>query len=90
MERILFGLNLQCFFYWRIFFTKFQPEIYDVKIYEEIFMGKNGPNSSNFELPESYDDFQKVAKNIEGFWFFFSFPTFISSMQPNLAKLFFG
>jgi hypothetical protein len=34
-------------------------------------MGKNGPNSSDFELPESYDDFQKVAKNIEGFFFFF-------------------
>ncbi len=30
----------------------------------------------NFKLPESYATFQKVAKNIEGFFF----PTFISIM----------
>ncbi len=52
--------------------------------------GKNDPNSPDFEdcfhkLPDFKDKFQQVAKNIEGFGFF---PTFISSMQPNLAKLF--
>jgi len=47
------------------------------------FHGKKyGPNSSNFELPESYDDFQKVAKNIEGFWFFFVFlPSYLVCNQ---------
>jgi hypothetical protein len=47
------------------------------------FHGKNGPNSSDFELPESYDDFQKVAKNIEGFCFVFSFslPSYVVCNQ---------
>jgi len=30
--------------------------------------------------------FPQIVKNVEGFYFIF--PTFISSMQPNLAKLF--
>ncbi len=44
---------------------------------------KYGPNSPDFrekkksKPPDFYDKFQKVAKNIEGFWFFF---TFISSL----------
>jgi len=38
-----------------------------------------------FKSPDFYDKFQQVTKNIEGLGFF---PTFISSMQPNLAKLF--
>jgi len=37
---------------------------------------KKGPNSPDFELIKfqiarvSYDNFQKIAKSIEGFWFF--------------------
>jgi hypothetical protein len=37
----------------------------------------------NSKFSEFYDKFQWVAQNIEGFWVF---STFISSMQPNLAK----
>jgi hypothetical protein len=33
----------------------------------------------NSKLPESYDNFQKVAKNIEGAWFL-KLKTFISIM----------
>jgi hypothetical protein len=45
------------------------------------FMGKMAQihqisKFKNFKLPESYATFQKVAKNIEGFFF----PTFISIM----------
>jgi hypothetical protein len=49
-------------------------------------MGKeNGPNSPDFELkkfqisPESYENFQKAAKNIEGLCVLLN-PSFISSM----------
>jgi hypothetical protein len=83
-----------CFSYWQIF-AKFQPEKYDFGLsIQKIFHGKNGPNLPNFELkknsksPESYDNLQKVAKNIEGLCVcvcvcvcvFFFCPTFISSM----------
>ncbi len=62
---------------------------------QRIFHGKNGPNSPDFEfffyiffkLPDFYDKFQHVAQEYRTI-LFFSFPTFISSMQPNLAKLF--
>ncbi len=40
----------------------------------------------NTKLPDFYDKSQRVAKNIAGSCFVFS--TWISSMQPNLAKLF--
>jgi hypothetical protein len=59
------------FFYWR-FFAKFRPEKNDFDLYKRFLMGKeNGPNSPDFELkkfqisPESYENFQKAAKNIE-------------------------
>jgi hypothetical protein len=51
----------------------------------------NDPHLPNFEeffflkSPDFYDKFQQSGKNIEGFSFL---STFISSMQPNLAKLF--
>jgi hypothetical protein len=41
----------------------------------------------NSKFSEFYDKFQWVAKNIKGFWVF---STFISSMQPNLAKGYYG
>jgi len=52
---------------------------------------KNDPNFPKFwrffiiKSPDFYAKSQQVGKNIEGFSFF---STFISSMQPNLAKLF--
>jgi len=55
------------------FFAKFGPEKYDFDLYKRFLMGKeNGPNSPDFEFknfqisPESYENFQKAAKNIEG------------------------
>ncbi len=45
---------------------------------KSIFHGKNGPNSADFERknksksPDFHIKFQKFAKNIEGFFFFFS------------------
>jgi hypothetical protein len=34
----------------------------------------------DFKFSESYDNFQKVAKNVEGFCFIFFFPSFIRIM----------
>jgi hypothetical protein len=39
-----------------------------------------------FKLPDFHDKFQQVAKEYRSIGVFFS--TFISGMQPNLAKLF--
>ncbi len=59
---------------------------YDFDLYKKNLMGKeNGPNSPDFELkkfqisPESYENFQKAAKNIEGLCVLLN-PSFISSM----------
>jgi hypothetical protein len=78
------------------FTGKFSPN-FDLKnmitTYTKEFSQEKWPKFARFlnnffpKLPESYDDFQKVAKNIEGFSFF---STFISIMQRNLAKLFSG
>ncbi len=40
-----------------------------------------------FKYSNFYNKLQKVAKSIEGFWFF---SAFISRMLPNLAKLSYG
>jgi hypothetical protein len=50
---------------------------------------KNGPNSPDFENKDSkiarlYDNFWKVAKNIEGT---FVFSTFRLRMQPKVAYI---
>jgi hypothetical protein len=82
--------NLQCFFYWRIF-AEFRPgeNRYDFDIYKGFSMEKNDPNSPYFGIfvfksLECFDKFHQVSKNIKGFGYF---STFISNMQPNLAKL---
>jgi len=54
-------------------FAKFRLEKYDFDPYKGgFFMGKMAQicqisNLKNSKLPEAYDNFQKVAKNIEGF-----------------------
>jgi hypothetical protein len=63
-------------------FTKFQPEKYDLNLYNGFPMEKMTQNRQNSkekkpQLPDLYDKFQEVAKNIEEFRFF---STFISSM----------
>ncbi len=71
-------------------FTKFSLENM-ISIYTKDVLWIKLPKFSIFqriflcESPNFYDKFQQVVKNIEGFCFF---STFISSMQPNLAKLF--
>ncbi len=61
--------------------------------YTKGFDGKNGQNQPDFfrknnsRSPNLYDKFQQVLKNIEGFCFF---STFISNLQPNLAKSSYG
>jgi len=58
-------------------FAKFRLEKYDFESYKGgFFMGKMAQicrisNLRNSKLPEAYDNFQKVAKNIEGFYCFF-------------------
>jgi hypothetical protein len=68
------GVGSSIFFSWLIYiFTKFRLEKYDFDSYKGgFFMGKMVQicwisNFKNSKLPESYDNFQKVAKNIEGF-----------------------
>ncbi len=64
-----------CFFYWKIF-TQFQYENYDFNLYKGFFMGKKWPKFTKIQIkknsksPKSYHNFQKVAKNKEGFYFF--------------------
>jgi hypothetical protein len=47
-----------------------------LQIFEDFFF---------FKSPDFHDKFQQAAKNIEELGFF---STFISGMEPNLAKLF--
>jgi hypothetical protein len=89
IEAVMSG---QRFFYWRIF-AKFGPEKkFDFDLCKGFLMEKMAQTcqiSKNFffTLPDFYDKFQWVAKNLEGFCFS---PTFKSSMWPVLAKLFSG
>ncbi len=76
-----------CFFLG--FLPKIRPEKCDFDQYEVFFMGKMVQifqilENKKFKLPDFYSKFQQVAKNIEGSWFF---STFISGVQPELAKL---
>jgi hypothetical protein len=74
------------------FFGKISPN-FDLKnmisTYTEDFPWKKWPKFARFSnkkvswLPYFDDKFQQVVKNINGFYFF---PTFISSLSPNLAK----
>jgi hypothetical protein len=62
----------QWLFYWWIF-VKFQPEKHDFNLCKGFFMEKIGVSSPNFEwifskLPNSYDKFHEVAKNIEEYF----------------------
>jgi len=78
--------------YWRSF-AKFRPEKYYFRptYIQTIFRGKKlaqtRQTDSNFkknsQSPEShYDNFQKVAKNIEGFsFFFFALPSYLLCSQ---------
>jgi hypothetical protein len=55
--------------------SKFRLEKYDFDLYKGFFMKKKTQKSADFEifffeLSDSYDKFQEVAKNIEGFCFF--------------------
>jgi hypothetical protein len=54
------------FFCWQIF-IQFQPEKYDLNQYKD-FSQKKWP-----KVPDFKDKFKQVAKNIEGFWFYFYF-----------------
>jgi hypothetical protein len=62
-----------------------------ISTYSKDFLWKKWPKFTRFwdfffyKSPDFCDNFQQVAKYIEGFSFF---STFISIMQPNLAKLF--
>jgi len=72
-------------------FHQIRPYKYGFNLYKGFFLWKKRPKFAKFwrififKLPNFYDKFQQVGKNTE--WFSF-FSTFISSMQPNLAKLF--
>ncbi len=83
----------QRFFYWWIF-AKCRPEKHGFDLYKGFFMEKkNGPNSPDFENKDSkiarlYDNFWKVAKNIEG-----TFLSFLPSdcvCNRKLPTLFYG
>jgi hypothetical protein len=75
-------------FFWRNF-AKLWFEEYDFNLHRGFFHGKKWPKFARFSnkkvswLPYFDDKFQQVVKNINGFYFF---PTFISSLSPNLAK----
>jgi hypothetical protein len=64
-----------------------------ISSYKRIFHGKKMAqlcqisNLKNFKSLASYDNFQKVAKSVEGLCFI---STFISTMESNLAKVFSG
>jgi len=66
--KILCNMNFRQISTWKIWFRPIQKK--------DIFMEKNGPHSWDFKLKnfqiftEFFDNFQKVAKNIEGFCFF--------------------
>ncbi len=68
-------------------FAKFRLEKYDFDPYKGgFFMGKMAQicrisNLKNSKLPEAYDNFQKVAKNIEGFYCFFKKPSYLLYCQ---------
>jgi hypothetical protein len=79
------------------FLPKFDMKNIDFDLCKGFFLWKILPKFARFQKeknsksPDFYDKFQYVAKNIEGFCFFFFFsPTSISSMYLNLAKLFSG
>ncbi len=68
-------------------FAKFRLEKYDLNPYKGgFFIGKMAQihrisNLKNSKLPEFYNNFQKVAKNIEGFCFLFKKPSYLLCSQ---------
>ncbi len=76
-----------CFFCCE-FWLNFRPEKYDFDLGQGFSMGKMAQISQisiskNFKSSESYDNFQKVVKNIEGFWFFLLSYLFCSQIWLN-------